>query len=99
MANIAAQRIQREYKEVVKSEEVAASGVQLALVNDDFTELLGTIKGPPETPYEGGTYQLEIKVSVIHNYRFSFPLSSYCILLTAYRFPTRTRSTLRRSAS
>jgi ubiquitin-conjugating enzyme (huntingtin interacting protein 2) len=47
---------------VVKSDEVAASGVQLSLVNDDFSELLGTIKGPPETPYEGGTYQLEIKV-------------------------------------
>ena len=62
MANIASQRIQREYREVVRSEEVTASGIQLGLVGDDFTELEGTIKGPPDTPYEGGTYKLEIKV-------------------------------------
>ena len=63
MANIASQRIQREYREVVRSEEVTASGIQLGLVGDDFTELEGTIKGPPDTPYEGGTYKLEIKVN------------------------------------
>merc|ERR1711902_229589 len=61
-SNIAQQRIQREFREVIKSEEVAASGVQLELVNDDLTELSGTIKGPPDTPYEGGTYKLEIKI-------------------------------------
>ena len=60
--NIANQRIQREFREVVKSEEVARSGVQLSLVNDDLTELCGTIAGPPDTPYEGGTYKLEIKI-------------------------------------
>ena len=32
------------------------------MVNDDLTELSGTIKGPPDTPYEGGTYKLEIKI-------------------------------------
>jgi len=62
MSNIAQQRIQREFREVVKSEEVAKSGVQLTLVNDDLTELKGTIAGPPDTPYEGGTYILEIKI-------------------------------------
>jgi ubiquitin-conjugating enzyme (huntingtin interacting protein 2) len=62
MSNIAQQRIQREFREVVKSEEVAKSGVQLSLVNDDLTELRGTIAGPPDTPYEGGTYVLEIKI-------------------------------------
>ena len=66
MANIASQRIQREYREVVRSEEVTASGIQLGLVGDDFTELEGTIKGPPDTPYEGGTYKLEIKVRQPH---------------------------------
>jgi len=62
MSNIAQQRIQREFKEVVKSSEVAQSGVELHLVNDDLTELKGTIKGPPDTPYEGGTYHLEIHI-------------------------------------
>jgi ubiquitin-conjugating enzyme (huntingtin interacting protein 2) len=62
MGDIAKQRIQREFREVIKSEEVAKSGVQLALVADDLTELTGTIAGPPDTPYEGGTYKLEIKI-------------------------------------
>ncbi len=62
MSDIARQRIQREFREVLKSEEVAASGVHLSLTGDDLTELVGTIAGPPETPYEGGTYTLEIKI-------------------------------------
>ncbi|XP_063237425.1 ubiquitin-conjugating enzyme E2-22 kDa [Bacillus rossius redtenbacheri] len=62
MANIAAQRIKREFKEVMKSEEVAKCAIKVELVNDDYTELKGEIAGPPETPYEGGTFILEIKV-------------------------------------
>ncbi|XP_026333301.1 ubiquitin-conjugating enzyme E2-22 kDa isoform X2 [Hyposmocoma kahamanoa] len=61
MANIAAKRIKREFKEVVKSEE-AGGAIKLELVNDSFTELQGEIAGPPDTPYEGGTFLLEIKV-------------------------------------
>ncbi|XP_049886257.1 ubiquitin-conjugating enzyme E2-22 kDa isoform X1 [Pectinophora gossypiella] len=62
MANIAAKRIKREFKEVIKSEEMAGGAIKLELVNDSFTELQGEIAGPPDTPYEGGTFLLEIKV-------------------------------------
>ncbi|XP_046389838.1 ubiquitin-conjugating enzyme E2-22 kDa [Ischnura elegans] len=62
MANIAAQRIKREFKEVIKSEEVAKCAIKVELVNDSFTELKGEIAGPPDTPYEGGNFILEIKV-------------------------------------
>jgi len=62
MANIAVQRIKREFKEVVKSEEVARCAIKVELVNDSYTELRGEIAGPPDTPYEGGNYVLEIKV-------------------------------------
>jgi len=62
MANIAQQRIQREFREVVKSKEIAESGVQLELVADDLTELAGTVAGPPDTPYAGGKFKLEIKI-------------------------------------
>ncbi|KAL3284847.1 hypothetical protein HHI36_018986 [Cryptolaemus montrouzieri] len=62
MANIAAQRIKREFKEVIKSEEVAKCAIRVELLNDTFTELKGEIAGPPDTPYEGGTFVLEIKV-------------------------------------
>ncbi|CAH0577953.1 unnamed protein product [Chrysodeixis includens] len=62
MANIAAKRIKREFKEVMKSEEVAGGTIKLELINDSWTELQGEIAGPPDTPYEGGTFLLEIKV-------------------------------------
>ena len=29
---------------------------------DNHRELIGTITGPPGTPYEGGTYKLRIKI-------------------------------------
>ncbi|KAJ3645939.1 hypothetical protein Zmor_023558 [Zophobas morio] len=62
MANIAAQRIRREFKEVIKSEEVAKCAIKVELLNDSYTELKGEITGPPDTAYEGGVFVLEIKV-------------------------------------
>uniref|UniRef100_A0A0A9XGU5 E2 ubiquitin-conjugating enzyme n=1 Tax=Lygus hesperus TaxID=30085 RepID=A0A0A9XGU5_LYGHE len=62
MANIAAQRIRREFKEVIRSEEVAKCAIKVELVGDSFTELRGEIGGPPDTPYEGGVFNLEIKI-------------------------------------
>ncbi|XP_050301759.1 ubiquitin-conjugating enzyme E2-22 kDa isoform X2 [Anthonomus grandis grandis] len=62
MANIAAQRIKREFREVIKSEEVAKCAIKLELVDSNYTELRGEIAGPPDTPYEGGNFVLEIKV-------------------------------------
>lgn len=36
--------------------------INVELVGDDYRELRGEIAGPPDTPYEGATFQLEIKV-------------------------------------
>lgn len=62
MANIAEARIRREFKEVVKSEEVAKCHIKVELVNDSYTELRGEIIGPPDTAYDGGRFLLEIKI-------------------------------------
>lgn len=62
MANIAALRIKREFKEVIRSEEVAKCAIKVELVGDSFTELRGEIGGPPDTPYEGGVFNLEIRI-------------------------------------
>ncbi|KAJ3615324.1 hypothetical protein NHX12_018892 [Muraenolepis orangiensis] len=62
MANIAVQRIQREFKEVVKSEETSKNLIKVELVNDNFTDLKGEIAGPPDTPYEGGRFKLDIQI-------------------------------------
>lgn len=62
MANIAVQRIKRELKEVLNSDEVARCSIHVELVGDSFSELKGEIAGPPDTPYEGARFQLEIKI-------------------------------------
>ncbi|XP_063699220.1 ubiquitin-conjugating enzyme E2-22 kDa [Culicoides brevitarsis] len=60
--NMSIQRIKREFKEVLKSEEITQCSIKLDIINDNFTELRGEIAGPPDTPYEGGIFKLEIKV-------------------------------------
>ncbi|XP_076446603.1 ubiquitin-conjugating enzyme E2 K-like [Babylonia areolata] len=75
MTNIAEQRIRREFKEVVKSDEVAACNIQVELVNDTYTHLRGKIMGPPDTPYAKGIFQLEIKIP--ETYPFNPPLVKF----------------------
>ena len=62
MSNIAVARIQREFKEVVKSEEVANNLIKLDLLDESFSHLRGRINGPPDTPYQGGTFELDIVI-------------------------------------
>ena len=38
--------------------------IKIELVNDTWTDLRMEIAGPPGTPYEGGTFALEIKLPV-----------------------------------
>ncbi|XP_015770293.1 PREDICTED: ubiquitin-conjugating enzyme E2 K-like [Acropora digitifera] len=58
MSNIAIKRVQREFKEVINSEEILRCKIEL--VDDTYTRLRGEIAGPPDTPFEGGNYQLDI---------------------------------------
>ncbi len=62
MANIALQRMKREFKEVLKSEESMKNQIRVELINDDFTHLRGEIAGPPDTPYENGKFELDIVI-------------------------------------
>uniref|UniRef100_A0A8B9V8Y8 Ubiquitin-conjugating enzyme E2 K n=1 Tax=Anas zonorhyncha TaxID=75864 RepID=A0A8B9V8Y8_9AVES len=43
-------------------EQTSKNQIKVDLVDENFTELRGEIAGPPDTPYEGGRYQLEIKI-------------------------------------
>lgn len=36
---------------------------------DDVTHLRGTFPGPPDTPYEGGTYSVDIKIPTDYPFR------------------------------
>ena len=72
MANIVVQRLKREIKDVHKRDETSSKNqIKLDLVDENFTELRGEIAGPPDTPYEGGRYQLEIKIP--NTYPFNPP--------------------------
>lgn len=59
--------------------QVARCAIKVELVNDSFTELKGEIAGPPDTPYEGGNFVLEIKVP--ETYPFNPPKVSFKKLL------------------
>jgi len=60
--NIAHQRLCREFKEVVTSSEATSSGVRLEIVSDDLTKFRGEVRGPADTPYADGIYELTIEI-------------------------------------
>lgn len=61
MANIASQRIQRELSEVtVKSD--GKNIISVESINDSLVELRGRISGPPDTAYDSGVFELEVKI-------------------------------------
>lgn len=59
--------------------QVAGGTIKLELVHDSWTELQGEIAGPPDTPYEGGTFVLEIKVP--ETYPFNPPKVNLLFML------------------
>ena len=42
--------------------QIAKSMIKVDLVNDSYSQLRGEISGPPDTPYEGGLFVLDIKI-------------------------------------
>lgn len=61
MANIAAQRIQREFKEVA-SDEAIGKQFYIEASETNILHLKGYVNGPPDTPYEGGQFCLEMNI-------------------------------------
>jgi ubiquitin-conjugating enzyme (huntingtin interacting protein 2) len=60
-------RIQKEIKEI---EADTQAGVQVHQIDeDDLTKLRGQFRGPPETPYEGGTYVIDITIPTEYPFR------------------------------
>lgn len=55
----------------MKSDEIAQCQIKVDLVDNNFMKLNGEICGPPDTPYEGGRFQLDI--SIPETYPFTPP--------------------------
>ncbi|KAL5979023.1 Ubiquitin-conjugating enzyme E2 27 [Asimina triloba] len=53
-------RVQKELAEC--NRDKSTSGVSIQLNGDDLSHLSGTISGPVATPYEGGTFQIDIRL-------------------------------------
>lgn len=61
-------RERRIYKEFSDVQSDATSGVTLSIINEsDISHLKGSFPGPPGTPYEGGTYIIDIQLPVCQN--------------------------------
>ena len=59
MASIADKRVTREIKDIAESNEDGLM-ISLNMVNDSLSNLRGKIHGPPDTPYEGGVFDIEV---------------------------------------
>jgi len=51
-------RIQKELQDCERNQD--SSGIRVCPKSDNLTRLTGTIPGPIGTPYEGGTFQIDI---------------------------------------
>lgn len=59
-------RIGKEIKDV---HEDPKCHVTVRTVGDDVTNLVGTFEGPPDTPYDGGKYEVEIHLPVEYPFK------------------------------
>ncbi|KAI0398090.1 putative ubiquitin carrier protein [Xylariaceae sp. FL0594] len=53
-------RILKELQDIAK--DAANSGISAAPVGNDLTHLVAEFSGPPGTPYEGGTFKVDVRI-------------------------------------
>lgn len=72
-----ASRLRRISKEMedTKKDQNAHIILECAEGKNDFTHLHGQFSGPPDTPYEGGTFDIDIKIP--NDYPFRPPLCKF----------------------
>jgi ubiquitin-conjugating enzyme (huntingtin interacting protein 2) len=68
---MASNRIRRMRKEIADIHADTHSQINAEPVGgeDDVTHLRGSFPGPPGTPYEGGTYNIDIKIPEMYPFR------------------------------
>ena len=62
MSNRATLRVQKELRDFKKCQESEDFQLKIEPKDDNFMVLTGELVGPPDTPYEGGTFVLDIKL-------------------------------------
>ncbi|PKY07276.1 ubiquitin conjugating enzyme [Aspergillus campestris IBT 28561] len=68
---MASNRTRRIVKEIADIHSDTHSGITVepAVSEDDFTHLRGSFPGPPGTPYEGGTYYVDVRIPTDYPFR------------------------------
>lgn len=67
---MASNRARRIAKEVADIERDSQSSISVSPLSEtDLTHLKGSFPGPPDTPYEGGTYTIDIKIPSDYPFR------------------------------
>jgi ubiquitin-conjugating enzyme (huntingtin interacting protein 2) len=59
-------RIEHELKDLNNDK---LSNIKVDIVEDDLTHLKGHFNGPPDTPYEGGKFTIDIKIPSDYPFR------------------------------
>lgn len=74
---MASNRMRRIAKELgdIQSDVTSAIMAQPAGSGDDLTHLKASFQGPPDTPYSGGTYIVDIKIP--NEYPFRPPVMKF----------------------
>lgn len=70
-------RNRRIVKEItdIQNDKLSQIEAEPAGRGDDLTHLVGQFKGPPDTPYEGGTYTVDIQIP--SDYPFKPPVMRF----------------------
>lgn len=65
MAANRTRRLQKEIQDIVKDTHsgITVTSPQGSTEIADFTHFKGSFKGPPDTPYEGGLYEIDIRIT------------------------------------
>jgi len=68
---MASNRMRRVGKEIADIHKDKDSQIQVEPIGDqeDITHLRGSFPGPPDTPYQGGTYNIDIKIPTDYPFR------------------------------
>ena len=57
---MSAARLKKELVEITKDTKL--TGVSVKALTSDLKQLIGTVQGPPESPYEGGEFEVDIQI-------------------------------------
>ena len=68
MASNRARRVNKEIADI-HADKISKISAALAGNGEDMTHLKGSFQGPPGTPYEGGTYVIDITIPQEYPFR------------------------------